>query len=491
MPVLLHRRHAAHPSSDAAAAGPTGSLGLVLAAAGMAMFLTDLDFFALNLSVPRMAQDLGTSATNMQWVISGYMLALAAFLIPGGRLGDILGRKRMLVVGLAIFGAAAVLCGTASSAGALIGFRVVQGMGAAILFPICIAVVTNAFPPERRKRAIGNLYGIGALATAVGPFVGGAVTDELGWRWVLLLQAPVAAAAIALALVGVRESRDRKAPPRIDLPGLLAVALGIATLTFAIDRGEAWGWGSTATLGTIVAGVALLVGFVLIEHRVRWPLVDLSLFRNIPYVVVTVAGMVANTCFVVTLFAATLYLQQVEGHSPLVAGVIFLGASATLAVAGPLSGVLGERFDIPRLMGISIVIGAAGLFAISVDASLGVYLPGLAVFGSGYGLCWSLSSIGTQTVVSPDRAGEASGVMLTIVVGVAGLGVALGAALIEIVGGGGTGQGDAIQDILRVLAIASAVFGAALGLAGGRASRGAAMDGSPAADRSKARRSGT
>jgi EmrB/QacA subfamily drug resistance transporter len=461
--VLFHRRHGE-------------SLGLVLVATGMAMFLADLDFFALNLSVPRMASDLDTSATNMQWVISGYMLALGAFLIPGGRLGDILGRKRMLVVGLAIFGAAAVLCGTASSPAVLIGFRIVQGMGAAILFPICIAVVTNAFPPERRKRAIGNLYGIGALATAVGPFVGGAVTDELGWRWVLLLQAPIAAAAIALALIGVRESRDRTVPRHIDLPGLLAVAVGIAALTFAMDRGETWGWGSVATIGTIAAGVALLGLFVMIERRVRWPLVDLSLFRNVPYVVVTLAGTVANTCFVVTLFAATLYLQQVEGHSPLVAGVIFLAASATLAVAGPLSGILGERLDIPRLMGVAIIVGAVGLFAVSMSTALGVYLPALAVFGMGYGLCWSLSSIGTQTVVSADRAGEASGVMLAIVVGVAGLGVALGAALIEILSGGGTGEGDAIQGILRVLAIASAVFGIGLVTARSRAPRRAAAD---------------
>jgi EmrB/QacA subfamily drug resistance transporter len=438
------------------------------------MFLVDLDFFALNLSIPRMAQDLSVPATDMQWVISGYMLALGAFLIPGGRLGDILGRRRMLIGGLVLFGAAAILCGTASSAGLLIAFRVVQGVGAAILFPICIAVVTNAFPPERRKRAIGNLYGIGALATAIGPFVGGVITGELGWRWVLLMQAPIAAAAIALAVLGVRESRDETVPRHIDVPGLLAVALGIATVTFAIDRGQSWGWTSLATLGTIVLGIALLVAFGLIEARVRWPLVDLSLFRNVSYVVVTMAGTVANTCFVATLFAATLYLQQVEGRSPLDAGLIFLAASATLAVAGPLSGVLGERFDIPRLMGLAIVVGAIGLFALSADVALGVYLPALAVFGMGYGFCWSLSSIGTQTVVPQERAGEASGVTLAIVVGVAGLCVALVAALIEVIAGGLTGEGDAIQSILRVLAVASGVLGVALTLSRGRARRPAA-----------------
>jgi MFS family permease len=212
----------------------------------------------------------------------------------------------------------------------------------------------------------------------------------------------------------------------------------------------------------MLVGLALLVAFVLIEGRVKWPLVDLSLFRNAPYLIVTLAGTVANTCFVVTLFAATLYLQQVQGYSPMAAGVIFVAASVAVAIAGPLSGVLGERFDIPRLMGAAIVIGAAGLIALAADASLGVYLPALAVFGFGYGLCWSLSSIGTQTVVPTERAGEASGVTLTIVVGVAGLCVALVAALIEVIAGGGTGEGDAIQSILRTIAIASAVVGVAL-----------------------------
>jgi len=473
--MFLHGRHGAHAPITATRAEEKRSLGLVLAAAGTAMFLIDLDFFALNLSIPRMAQDLNDSATNMQWVVSGYMLALGAFLIPGGRLGDVFGRKRMLIIGLAVFGVAAVLCGTAGSTEVLVAFRVAQGMGAAIAFPICIAVVTAAFPAERRKRAIGNLYGVGALATAIGPFVGGAVTGTLGWRWVLLIQAPIAALAILLTVVGIRESRDETVPRSIDVAGLVTVAVGIGAVTFAIDRGQSWGWTSFATIGTALAGLALLAAFVYLEGRVRWPLVDLSLFRNVPYVTVTLAGMVANTCFVVTLFAATLYLQQVKEHSPMVAGVIFLAASVAVAIAGPLSGILGERFDIPRLMGGAIVVGAAGLIALAADASLGVYLPALAVFGFGYGLCWSLSSIGTQTVVPTQQAGEASGVTLAIVVGIAGLCVALVAALIEVLVAGGTGEGDAIQTILRTMAIASAVVGLILVVAR-RPSRRAATE---------------
>jgi EmrB/QacA subfamily drug resistance transporter len=445
--------------------GPAGGvpvrLGLVLAATSLAMFVVDLDFFALNLSVPRMASDLDVSATDMQWVISGYMLAGGAFLIPGGRLGDILGRRRMLIIGLALFGGASAICSVAPSAGVVIGFRIVQGLGCAILFPICIAVVTNAFPEDRRKRAIGNLYGLAAIATAAGPFVGGALTS-VSWRLVFLVNVPVTIAAIVLAIRAVPESRDETVPRHIDLPGLATVALGIAGITFAVDRGDAWGWTSVATLGTFAAGLALLIGFVAIERRVRLPLVDLSLFRNLPYVRVTLLGMVGNIAFCVTTFGATLYLQEVRGFSPILAGLIFLGASATLGVAGPLSGRLGERFDIPALMTVAMIVGAVGLLVVGGGGSLWLYIPALSVFGIGYGLCWSLASVGTQTVVPINRAGEASGVTLAIVVGVAGLCVAIAAAIIEVIAAGGNSLGGGVEDVLRVTAVGSAV--SAIGL---------------------------
>ncbi|HYU61087.1 MAG TPA: MFS transporter [Solirubrobacterales bacterium] len=444
-------------------------LGLVLIAAGLAMFIVDLDFFALNLAVPKMAEELDTSATNMQWVISGYMLSGGAFLIPGGRLGDILGRRRMLIVGIAIFGGASAACGVAPSPGVLIAFRIVQGIGCALLFPITIAVVTNAFPEDRRKRAIGNLYGLAAIATAAGPFVGGGVTESLGWRWVFFINVPIAVAALALTVYAVRESRDETVPRTIDFAGLAAVALGIAAITFAVDKGETWGWASASVLGLIVTGIGLLVVFVLIERRVRFPLVDLALFRNRPYVVVTVLGTLSNIAFCVSTFASTLYLQQVRGYSPLAGGLIFLAASGTVAVAGPLSGRLGERFDVARLMAASIVLGAAGLVIVSTGPAIGVYAAGLLAFGFGYGLGWALTSVGTQTVVPIEEAGEASGVTLAIVVGMAGLGVAVAAALIETLTGGGTTEGEAIEGLLRWVAIGSGVAAAALAFVRGSA----------------------
>ena len=292
-------------------------LGMVLVATAMAMFATNLDFFALNLSIPGMARELDVSTTDMQWAISGFMLALGSFLIPGGRLGDLLGRRRMLIVGTAIFGIASLAGGLAPTAGFLIGARILQGIGAAILFPLSIAVVSNAFPEERRKRAIGNLYGLAAAATAVGPFVGGGLPQLLSWRWVLLVNVPVAAIAIALMVRSVPESRDETVPRQIDYAGLAAVALGIGAITFAVDRGDVSGWGSGRTVGLFAVGALLLFAFVGIERRVRFPLVDLAVFRNRRFVAITLLGVTANIAFVVTTFAATVYLQDVRGYSPL------------------------------------------------------------------------------------------------------------------------------------------------------------------------------
>src|SRR3954451_18739099 len=339
-------------------------LGMVLAATAMAMFATNLDFFALNLAIPGMARELDVSTNDMHRAISGYMLALGSFLIPRVRLGDILGRRRMLIIGTTIFGLSSLAGGVAPSAGFLIGARLVQGIGAAILFPLAIAVVTNTFPEERRKRAIGNLYGLAAAATAVGPFVGGGLTEALSWRWVLLINVPVAAIAIVLMVRSVPESRDETAPREIDFGGLAAVVLGIGAITFAVDRGDGWGGASGRRVGLFAVGIALLLGFVALERRTRFPLVDLALFRNRRFVAITLLGMVANIAFVVTTFATTLYLQDVRGYSPLEGGFIFLSASLMQAVAGPLSGRLAGRFDIPRTVVRAIVVGGPALLGV-------------------------------------------------------------------------------------------------------------------------------
>jgi MFS family permease len=448
-------------SPASGAGGEDARLRRILLAVSLAMFLVQLDFFALNLALPQMARELHVTTTDMQWAISGYMLAVGAFMIPGGRLGDILGRKRVLLAGVALFGVTSLAAGVSDSAGMVIAFRVLQGVGAALSFPVGIAALTNAFPEERRQAAIGNAYGIAAAGTAIGPFVGGALS-ELSWRWVLIFNVPLALAAVLLGLGSMEESRDPTVPRTIDVKGVAAVALGIAGLTFAVDRGDVWGWTSAATLATFAVGALMLVAFVAIERRVRFPLVELSLFRNTPYVVITLAGMVSNICFCVTTFAVTIYLQQVRGLSPIEAGVVFLAPSLTLAVMGPLSGRIGPRFRPIGVMATAIGAGSVGLLILSGAHAWALFVPAFALFGAGLGFGWSFVSVATQSVVKPERAGEASGVTLTIVVAVAGLCVATAATLLEVLEAGGATASEANQELLQWTAIGALAVSAAL-----------------------------
>ncbi|MFR9800490.1 MFS transporter [Streptomyces sp. MS06] len=433
--------------------------------ASLGIFVIQLDFFALNLALPRIASDLDTTVTDLQWAISGYMLALGAFLIPGGRIGDILGRRQMLMTGLAVFGLSSLGAGLASSAATIIVLRFVQGLGAGIMFPLCVAVITDAFPKEQTMRAIGNAYGIGAIGLALGPVVGGGLTQLITWRLVLLINVPVTAAAIAVVWVGVRESRDTTVPRSIDLPGLIAVALGISLMTFGVDRMNEWP--PDAAWGTFAAGVLLMVAFVLRERVARWPLVALDLFRNVPYVIVTVMTTVANIGVTSSVYCITIFLQQAEKHTPLGAGLIFLPVSLGAAVGGPLAGWLGERFDIPRTIAAATLVGGLGTFLVSLAGGFGSFLPGLAMNGLGYGIGWAMASVGTQTVVPPQRAGQASGVTLSIVIGVAGMLVALTAMLIE-VGAQGQTLATAVEAVLRWIAFGSAAATIVLALLAAR-----------------------
>jgi MFS family permease len=438
----------------------------VVAAVALAVFCVDVDFFALNLALPAIARELDVTTTNLQWAVTIYQLTLASLLIPGGRLGDLVGRKRVLLAGIGIFGASSLLCGASQSAGMLIGFRLLQGLGAAMLFPVGIAVISNAFPVSTRGKAIGNVYGIGAIGTAIGPFVGGLLTDAIDWRWVFFFNVPFALGALLLTVRYVRDSRDASAD-RIDLRGLVTVAAGIAAFTFAIDRGSTWGWLSAATLGTAAVGVGLLVAFLFVERRVRSPLVDLALFRNVPYVLVTAGGAVGNTAFCLMLFVSTIYLQQVRGLSPLMAGIVFLAPALANAGAGILAGRLGARGIAPhRVMSAALAIGSLALLLLSLVAAWPAYISAFALSGVGLGIAWSYTSVGTQAVVPPALAGGASGVTLAIVVGMGGMAVVVGATVLEVLVGGGDTATEAIHTLLAAMAVLCGVAAVALAVSG-------------------------
>jgi EmrB/QacA subfamily drug resistance transporter len=418
----------------------------------MALFCVQLDYFAMNLALPRMALDLGTTTPDLQWVISVYMLALGAFMVPAGRIGDIFGRRRALLAGIALFGLASALCALAPTAALVIAFRALQGVGAALIFPVSVSVLTNAFPSARASHAIGLAYGIAGLGNAAGPLVGGLLTETVGWRWIFWLNVPLTLGVLAIGARYVTESFDESVPRRIDIAGLALITVGIGLFTLAFDRAPMWGWLSGPTVVAFGCSVAVLVAFVVVEARVRWPLVDLSLMRNPRFTTLVVAGVVANVAYGVTIFLSTIYLQQVRGLDPLTAGLAFLGPSAGAALGGVLAGRLAASRPPVLVMGTVTVAAAVSLAALAASNGWAVYLPALTACGFTLGLVYAFTTVATQAVVRPERAGEAAGVTLTALVTLAGVGVAVSGTVLEMLQREGMSPAGAVDAIVFVLA---------------------------------------
>ncbi|MEU1002871.1 MFS transporter [Streptomyces tibetensis] len=402
----------------------------VFMASSLALFCIQLDFFALNLAIPGISDELGTTVSAAQWTLSAYMLAVGCLFIVGGRLGDLLGRRPILLAGTGLFAAASVGCALAPSLGVLVVARIVQGAGAALIFPVSVSVITNAFPEETRARALGAMFGIANVGTALGPFVGGGFTDGPGWRWIFWLLAPLSALSLLIALRYVPDSRDESAPRQVDLPGCLAVVTSLAALTLAVERGSAWGWDHARTLALF--GIAVVAGalFALRERTCRHPLVDFRLFRNIRFDLVTVMGSVANMGYAVTVFLATLQLQQVRGLSAILSGTVFLAPAVMVACSGPIGAWLSGRMRATSVMALAGAVAGTGMIGLSFAWSWWVYLPVFTWCALGLGLGWTFASVATQQVVSPARAGEASGVVLTALVTLGAIGLAAVAAAI-------------------------------------------------------------
>jgi MFS family permease len=334
----------------------------------------------------------------------------------------------------------------------VIAFRAVQELGAALIFPVSVSVLTNAFPAARSSHAIGLAYGIAGLGNAAGPLVGGLLTDTLGWRSIFWLNVPLTLIALAIGALSITESSDDTAPRRIDIAGLALITIGIGLFTLTFDRAPTWGWSSTATAAAFVASIAVLAAFVVVENRVRWPLVDMSLARDSKFTVLVAAGTVANIAYGVTIFLSTMYLQQVRGLDPLMAGLAFLGPSAGAAVGGALSGRLATLRPPVVVMGVTCVAAAVSLAAVSASHAWAVYLTALTACGFTLGLVYAFTTVATQSVVRPERAGEAAGVALTALVTLAGVGVAVSGTVLEVLQAGGRSTGSAIDLILIVLA---------------------------------------
>uniref|UniRef100_A0AAU2JZ82 MFS transporter n=1 Tax=Streptomyces sp. NBC_00049 TaxID=2903617 RepID=A0AAU2JZ82_9ACTN len=449
----------------------------VIAAASLAMLLVQMDWFALNLMLPVIARDFRTQATDLQWLVSGYMLSLGALMIVGGRAADLFGRRRVLVWGLVGFAALSVVCSAAQNEGWLIGGRVVQGAAAAFVLPVAVAVVTAYFQDERQGRAVGTVLAFSAVGTALGPFVGGAFAEHVSWRAVFLLNVPVCVLAAVLMLRFVPETRDEHAVHGLDAPGVATLAGGITGIMLAVDQGPDWGWASAPTLVCLLGGAALLAAFAGIERRAEEPLLDLALLRNGPFVLVTAAGSVSNVVYCLVAVLSALYLQQVRGLSPLESGLVFLALSCGAGAASYWSGWLARRWRPESVMATGMLLSAVSLFALTWATPLALYTVVFGLVGVGVGLGWALTQVATQSYVPASRLAAASGFVLTSLVLLGAVAVAVASTALEAVSGSAARaatDGPATEAVLRVaagLALMGAGALATLARPGRRAAR--------------------
>jgi EmrB/QacA subfamily drug resistance transporter len=380
-------------------------------------FMVVLDIAVVNVALPSIQTDLGFSQENLQWVISAYALLFGGFLLLGGRAADLLGRRRVFLVGLVVFTVASLLSGFAWSEGSLIGARAIQGLGAAIISPAALSILTTTFAegPERNT-ALGAWGAVGAFGAVAGVLLGGVLTDLLSWQWIFYVNAPVGVGAFVLAPVLLSESRDATARS-FDLPGAGLVTGGLVVLVYGITQANKYGWGSVETIGLFAAALALLVGFVAREARTGDPLMPLSLFRLRTLVGANVAGLILGTVLFAMFLMLTLYMQQVLGYSPLRTGVSYLAVAGTAIVWSALAAQLVTRVGVKRVLVIGMVFLTAGLAYFTQVSVGGSYatdlLPGFLVIAVGMGFTFVPISIAALAGVKPSEAGLASGLINT------------------------------------------------------------------------------
>jgi EmrB/QacA subfamily drug resistance transporter len=386
----------------------------VLTGASAGLFILMLDSTTLPLALPSIQLELGASASGLQWAQNVYLLTIAALVITFGRLGDMLGRKRVFQLGLVTFGAGAVISATAGSMVQLIAGRVVQGAGGAAVLALSLAIANLAFPPEERPRAVGIWAAVSAIALAIGPLVGGIAIELVGWRLIFWLAVPPTALALAITAMAARESRDETAGTRIDIPGLLTLTIGLTAVVIALVQGKPWGWDSAATLGTLAVGLGLLAVFRVVEHHVREPMVDFSLFRSGPYLGASAAAFALVGSFWTLMFYLPQYIQLVLDHSALLSGLLVVPVTAPMVAISPFVGRLSARIGARKLMTSGMACATVGMLVLT-RAEGGIdyirMLPGLLLFGVALGLVFATMSAAAMAALPPEKAGIASGVL--------------------------------------------------------------------------------
>ncbi|HEX5449150.1 MAG TPA: MFS transporter [Gaiellaceae bacterium] len=442
-----------------------------LAAVAVGLFMIMLDNTVVNVALPSMQRSLHLQLADLEWVVAGYALTFAAFMLTGGKLADLLGRRLIFMVGLVIFTGASLACGLATSGGFLIGSRVVQGLGGALMNPATLSIITATFAPRERGKAIGIWAGVSAMALAIGPLVGGLLTEHINWHWIFFINIPIGVVGLLTAPLLIEESRDQSLNQRPDIPGLATSAVGLFALTYGFIEANNYGWGSARILAAFGIAIVALVVFFFLEHRQRVPMLDLSLFRNRTFSGANTAMLFVGLAMFGTFLYLTLYMQNVVHYSPVKSGATFLPMTVLVILVAPNAGRLSDRFGSRWFVGIGMVLLSAMLFYYS---SLGAHttfwhlLPGLVIGGVGMGITMTPVTAAAMSSVAVDKAGVGSAVLNSMRQVGGSLGIAVMGAIVAHVAASSAANGDSqpvaflhgFHDSLRVasaIALAGAI----------------------------------
>jgi EmrB/QacA subfamily drug resistance transporter len=419
----------------ASTAAPEGSFlatrrgKVTLALLCLATFLDVMDGAIVNVAMPTIRAHLGFSVQNLQWVISGYLITYGGFLLLGGRAGDLLGRRRLLIAGTALFAASSLTCGLANSQGLLVGGRLVQGFGAAMMTPAALSILTTTFQDSDRHKALGVWAGISGMASAVGVLFGGLLTQELGWRWVFFISLPLAALVLLGTFRLVKADHGRSVPGGFDAVGAVLVTAGMLLLIFTLEKAPDVGWGAGRTIGGLACSAVLLAAFLVNEQRRAHPLLPLSIFRIKGLAAADATQVIAWAGFYSMFFFVTLYMQNVLGYSQLLTGVAYLPVSVGIGFGSTVATKMFIRTGTrPVIVGGSLLAagGIVWLSRIPVDGTyLGNLLAPLVIMGLGLGLLYA----GVQTAANAGVPTDQAGLAAALITASFQLGSALGLAV--------------------------------------------------------------
>ncbi len=387
---------------------------ITLAAVSFGLFMIMLDNTVVNVALPTMERDLHVSISQLEWVVIAYALTFASLLITGGKLADLYGRRRIFVIGLAIFTLSSLACGLAPSAGFLIGARAVQGIGAALMNPATLSIIVATFPPKQRGQAIGIWAGVSALALAIGPLGGGLIVENLNWNWIFFINIPVGILGIIVSQFAIRESRDTSAEQSIDVPGLVTSVGFLFALSYALVEGNSHGWTSPEILGLFATAAVLLVAFIVVEKRQRLAMLDLSLFKIGSFTGANVVAMLVSLSMFGVFFFVSLYIQNILGYSATQAGAAFLPMVTLIILIAPVAGRLSDRVGSRWLMGAGMTLLGFSLLLyerVTVHSTFWTLLPSMILGGIGMAMTMSPMTSAAMGSVPVDKAGVGSGVL--------------------------------------------------------------------------------